>query len=549
MAAALTVGSAFNAVVGVVSVPSSFPGAVTTSSSLNEALQAYLNSLSASVHGGQYDFQNNNIIDSSSFSTVQAGATGSFEELTNRDSSGHIATGSASGSYTVASGVTDFVVQAPGQETVQGQSSTNFALFGANSNVFYSAANGAGSVYAAGGQDTLNMSDFSGSIWASGTDTVVVNNSGNGLSGGNYASSVRPVVTSYGTDNIRLYDFNGTVNAAGTDNVYLNNQNSTVTAVVNATGSENISVLGAATTSAIINESGVGTTDNFQVGESMNATVSASGGVNSYAFFEPDSGSSLFFINNSSVAGSVLFSNYIINGTLHPSHNAMTVYGGAAGGQYAAGAGGNSLLVGGVYDTAAASVAGVPVDTSSVAGGAVTLYAGGNNDTLYATSGTGTNELWGGPGTGEKLLAAGTSSVNVFNIGIYNGQTLSWNEASGGMASTNGSGAQTFFIGNAQAETLTGSTVAAATNTYRFETAAQTAGSTFTITDFGANSQFLVTNSTGTAGSTTVSISAVSAYGSNSSQLWLSDGTVVTLKGVSTSHINLQYNGTLATYN
>ncbi|WP_298286164.1 hypothetical protein [Acidocella sp.] len=548
MATSLTVGSAFNAITGVVSVPSSFSGSATTSGSLNEALQAYLSSLSTSIHGGTYDFQNNNIIDGSSFSTVQAGAVGSFEELSNRDSTGAVSTGSVSGAYTVAAGVTDFVVQAPGQETVQGQSSTKFALLGSQSNVFYSVANGAGSVYAAGGQDTLNMTDFSGSIWASGTDTVVVNNSGNGLSSGNYASSVRPVVTSDGTDNIRLYDFNGTVNANGTDNVYLNNQNTTVTAVVNATGSENISVMGAATTSAIINESGTGTTDNFQVGESMNATVSASGGANSYVFFEPDSGSSLFFINNSSVAGSVLYSSFIIGGTLHNSHNSVTVYGGAAGGQYVAGAGGNSLLVGGIYDSTAASVAGVPTDTSSVAGGAVTLYAGGSNDTLYATGGTGTNQLWGGPGTGEKLLASSTTGANDFNIGTYNGQTLAWNEAAGGMASTDGSGSQIFFIGNAQAETLTGSTVTGATNTYRFETASQTAGSTFTITDFGANSSFLVTNSTGTAGSTTVSISAVSAYGSNSSQLWLSDGTVVTLKGVSTSHITLQYNGTMATY-
>lgn len=47
--AMLTIGGAFNSHTGIVSIPSSFLGSVTTSGSLNQLLENYLISLTSSI--------------------------------------------------------------------------------------------------------------------------------------------------------------------------------------------------------------------------------------------------------------------------------------------------------------------------------------------------------------------------------------------------------------------------------------------------------------------------------------------------------------------
>jgi hypothetical protein len=439
---------------------------------------------------------------------VTGSGSGSFQELSNRDSNGTPSSGSVAGAYTVNAGVTDFLVQAAGNESVQGQSSTTFALFGANSNVQYNVTGGSGSIYAAGGNDSIYLANFNGSVYSSGADYISANNQ-DGTS--------RTNVNSYGNDTINLLGAYGS------------------TGVVNADGAASTAVF---------------------VGESAYATVSASGSAAANVFLDNGSGSQLVFINNSSKAQFLAPSTYLVGGTVHVSNNIVTVYGGASGGVYAGGAAGGSLLVGGEYSAGAGGSGGVPVNTSSVAGGIVTLYAGGNSDTLYATgyttaAGSAGNVLYGSQGSGEKLLASASTGNNTFQIGFYDA-VRGWVQASAGLVSTAGSGTQAFMIGAVQAETLTGSTVSGATNFYNFEDAASTAGSTFTITDFGSNSFILLegngfNQSFGTSADT-VSVSAVSSYGGSSSQITLTDGTVITLKGVSASHVNVLGGSQIITY-
>jgi len=177
--AMLTIGGAFNSQVGIVSVPSSFLGDTSsTSGSLNYLLEKYLVSLTSSIQGGTYAFENNDIAASSDFSSVPASVSGSFEEFTNTDTVGGISTVSANGSYSVSSGVTDVVVQAPGDVTLAGNGTTKFALFGAGSNVTYTqSTGGSASIVAAGGTDVIrdlamNVND---TVWSGGNDLVSFN--------------------------------------------------------------------------------------------------------------------------------------------------------------------------------------------------------------------------------------------------------------------------------------------------------------------------------------------------------------------------------------
>ena len=138
----------------------------------------------------------------------------------------------------------------------------------------------------------------------------------------------------------------------------------------------------------------------------------------------------------------------------------------AAASTLAAGAGNNSLIGG---------------------SGAVTLVGGGTSDTLVGNGAS--NQLFGGTGI-ETLIGSSTSGSNVFQIGLdYVG--IGQVTASG-IASTNGSGLQSFIIGNTNGETLTGSTVNGSTNLYDVVGSdtgnLTTGGSSLTITNFGANS-------------------------------------------------------------
>ena len=456
--ATLTIGGAFNSHSGIVSIPSSFPGNTSTTGSLNHLLENYLVSLSDSIQGGTYSFENNDIAggrdfkkterhasgehndhaDGRDFKKTEKHASGSFEELTNTNSNGKVTGSSVSGAYKVSTGVTDLVVQAPGDVTLTGNGTTKFALFGADSNVTYNqTGGGSSSIFAAGGRDFIYVS----------------------------AANVNDTVYSAGKDTV-------TFNGVG--------------------GKELVNAEGNATTTVFI-------------GGSDNATVTASDNAKVGVHFIQGS-STLDFINNSTQAQTVFSAAYGVN--------SVTVNAGAGGGLYVGGRAGNNSLVGGT--------------------GAVTLQGGGTGDILIGNGAS--NNLIGGTGI-ETLIGANGSGNNVFQIGLDSVGV--GHVTTSGIASTNGSGLQSFIIGNTLGETLTGSTVAGSTNLYDIAGSFTTGGSTLTITNFGAaNSVIFLVDSTLKAASdkSIYSIQAAGGVGGGT-DVYLNDGTTILLKGVKVSDV------------
>ena len=170
MSGFLTVGGAFNGQNGILSVPSAL------SSSVNTLLQTYLNGVTASVTGGTASFTNNDIAAGTAFNISITGAP-HFTEITNVDSVGASTNGAATGVASVAAGTTDLFVQVPGSVTVDGVASTSVAIFGGNSNVTYNVGGGTGSIFAAGGADSLNAtgSGSSYNVTSAGNDTLNFN--------------------------------------------------------------------------------------------------------------------------------------------------------------------------------------------------------------------------------------------------------------------------------------------------------------------------------------------------------------------------------------
>jgi len=179
--ATLTIGGAFNSQHGIVSVPSSFLGDTSTPGSLNQLLENYLVSLTNSIQGGTYAFENNDIAGGGNFFSVPASYSGGFVEFTNTDSNGSVTGSSVNGAYTVVSGATDVVVQAPGDVTLAGNGTTKFALFGADSNVNYTqSTGGSAAIVAAGGNNAINVTaaNVNDTVHSSGNDTVTFNGTG-----------------------------------------------------------------------------------------------------------------------------------------------------------------------------------------------------------------------------------------------------------------------------------------------------------------------------------------------------------------------------------
>jgi len=463
--ATLTIGGAFNSHSGIVSVPSSFSGNVSTAGSLNHLLENYLVSLNDSIQGGAYSFENNDIAGGRGFKKterhasgedndhaggrdfkkIERHASGFFEEFTNTNQNGKVTGSSVSGAYKVSTGVTDLVVQAPGDVTLTGNGTTKFALFGADSNVTYNqTGGGSSSIFAAGGSDSIYVS----------------------------AAHVNDTVYSAGNDTITFKGFGG---------------------------------------KELVNAEGNATTTVF-IGGSDAATVTASDNAKVGVHFIHGSSGTLDFINNSTQAQTVFSAAHGIN--------SVTVNAGAGGGLYVGGRAGNNSLVGGT--------------------GAVTLQGGGTGDVLIGNGAS--NHLIGGTGI-ETLIGANGSGNNVFQIGLNS--VGAGHVTASGIASTNGSGLQSFIIGKTSGETLTGSTVAGSTNLYDIVGSHTTGGSTLTITNFGAaNSVIFLVDSTLKAVSDKSSYSIQAAGGvGGGTDVYLNDGTTILLKGI---HVSDVFSTTLA---
>ncbi len=445
----LTISGGVNGQSGIVGLPSNFPGAATTSGSLNNAIQNYLSAISSSVAGGNEGFINSDGVTGTNYS-VSGSGSGIFQEISNvNGNTSTTSSGSAATNYTISGGVTDLAVQVPGNTTIAGNSNTSVAVFGANSNVNYSVTNpGAGSIFAAGGANSI-------SLYSTGT-------------------SNNETVYSAGND---------TVNMAGTGNDY-------------------VSV-------------GPNANDQIQI-QDANANVTATGAATvGISWDNANSGGTLDFVNNSTVSQTIYSSVFITptGSKTAPTH--VTAFGGAGGGFYVGGQAGNNSLIGG--------------------SGVVTLVGGGNSDTLSASSNAGTNYLFAGAGA-ETLIATSTSGSNVFQIGLnYPGLGQ---PQSDGIVSTEGSGVQTYFLGNSVGESIFGSNNASL-NVFNVVSDSTAGGGTFNIYNFHNGFINLMDGADTAAGSATVVGIAQDQFNSGVADIALSDGTTIKIHGVSASSLTV----------
>ncbi len=445
---ALTIGGAFNGVTGVVSVPSSLLfGSLSDTTSLNSQIQAYLGGLTDGLTAGTLNFQNNDLAGGPGTISPGSGSS-SFEEFTNTNNAGVTAAGSGSYAASVTAGVTDLVVQTPGNVTLAGVASTSTVVFGADSNVNYSVTTTVpGTMYLAGGANSI-------SLFAPGSSSNAE-----------------------------------TIYSAGSDTINLEGQ-----------GTDYVTVLGN------------GTIQDF----SANAFVTSEGNATTNLYWDnANAGGTLHFTNNSSVAATIHIGNF--NGAT--SSTKVTAFGGAGGGFYVGGSSGSNSLVGGT--------------------GAVTLVGAGSGDFLEANSSS-ANVLAQGAGP-ETLVASSTTGDNIFGAGLqYPGLG---NPAATGLISTDGSGSQTFFLGNVPGgETIYGSTASTANNTYFIVSGtvngAVVGGGLYSIYNFtGANSNIFLSNGAGGAGSASVTGAGVDQFSSSQYDIHLSDGTTIELKGLTSSQI------------
>jgi hypothetical protein len=444
--AVLTIGGGVFSESGVVAVPLWVPGGTTAPGSLGNILETYLDNIAASIAAGQMSIVNDDVATNTLYSYYPPASGGYFGEFTNTDSTGSASSNTVNGSYTVAPGITDLTVQAPGNLTIAGVGTTSVALFGAYSNVDYSVTDPVpGFIYAGGGADSITL----------------------------YSTATQNAESIYsaGTDTINLFGY----------------------------GNDYVTV-------------GPSANDVIQI-EGANAHVTATGAATVALYWDnANAGGTLDFVNNSSTAATIYTSTFA-NGQTAPTH--VTAYGGAGGGFFVGGQAGYNSLVGG--------------------SGVVTLMGGGSGDYLYADSNEGQNELFGGSGD-ETLVASANTVDNMFQVGLqYAG--LATGPAANGVISTAGSGVQTFFLGNSDGETIYGSQNAQV-NSYNIISDDTAGGGIYNIYNFGSNSFIQLINGTDT-GAGDASISAIQAdptY-SSSTDIFLSDGTLVRLHGVSVNDL------------
>ncbi|OYV37215.1 MAG: hypothetical protein B7Z81_06325 [Acidocella sp. 20-61-6] len=264
--------------------------------------------------------------------------------------------------------------------------------------------------------------------------------------------------------------------------------------------------------------------------QDANATVVASGTVATNVYWSgPAAGGSLDFINNSTDTAFIQVPVFpvTVNGVRQyvSAENHVTAFGGAGGGEFIGGQGGNNSLIGG--------------------SGVVSLIGGGQGDFLQAQGSVGAgnvNDFMAGSGSETMIATAGTYN-NLFGAGVnYPGLGA---PAANGLISTDGAGAQNYFLGNAGVVTIDASTVSTATNTFYVVSNSSVGGGTFDIYNFSGNSTINLTNNN-SFGASTASISGIKAdpFNANNSIIGLSDGTRIELFGVSASSLTTVSGGT-----
>ncbi|MDD2703860.1 MAG: hypothetical protein PHU07_00780 [Acidocella sp.] len=299
-----------------------------------------------------------------------------------------------------------------------------------------------------------------------------------------------------GADSITLYsaglDNNETIYSAGTDTINL---------VGN--GTDYVSIQGSAN-------------DVIQI-EAANANVTATGAATVGIHWDNgNAGGTLNFINNSSQAATIYTAVFMNDSSTTTAVTHVTASGGAGGGFYVGGQGGNNSLVGGT--------------------GVVTLVGGGEGDYLSASSG-GMNELFAGSGT-ETMVASSTTGSNLFQVGLnYPGLGQ---PAGNGVISTEGSGVQSYFLGNSNGETIYGSQNASF-NLFNIVSNETAGGGIYNIYNFN-NHGFIKLIDAADTGAGSASVAAIQAdpVSSGTTDIYLSDGTTIKLHGVSANSLTSQ---------
>ena len=184
-------------------------------------IQSYLNGLATGLNGGTYNFENYDAVNNQTY-VVPGTGTRYVEQITNIDSTGS-STSTVPGTYpnfTVPAAVTDLMLQAPGDMTVAGVSTTTNLLIGAFTNADYSVTDAAaGTMYLAGGANSVTLFNTSGntneSIYSAGQDTI------------NLAGQGAAAVTVTGNATVIDKDVNASVVASGaaTTNLYWSSAN------------------------------------------------------------------------------------------------------------------------------------------------------------------------------------------------------------------------------------------------------------------------------------------------------------------------------------
>jgi Flp pilus assembly pilin Flp len=236
-----------------------------------------------------------------------------------------------------------------------------------------------------------------------------------------------------------------------------------------------------------------------------NATVVATGSASVFASVVKGYAGTMNFVNNSTAAA-----------TVAGGSGSLTVFGGAAGGTFSGGTSGNNLLVAG--------------------SGGAELVGGGNGDILAAGFNAGSTTTASGTVTGkdflfagvgnETLLASSATGTNLFQAGV-----------GADVISTAGSGDQ-FFFGNSGTATMTGSTAANAINVYFFGTPTATGGNDV-ITNFNLNTDKLFAID----GTNITSITGSNVAGTPGVLVSLSDGTQITMQGITVAQASVYAGG------
>lgn len=354
------------------------------------------------------------------------------------------------------------------------------------------------SISVAGGTEGLTNSDLAnGSVYGStvsGTGNLLVLSNTDSV-GATTAGSVSNVVGVSSIYSSVVVQAPGalTLNGSGvTTTNYLLGASSNVdlftgtgmNSVVAAGGTDTINMLG---TTAVTVSAGDDTVKTY----AGSNTVVATGSASVYA------GTPIGY------AGSVDFINGSVAGSMNAGAGKATVFGGNGGGTFIGGTSGSNSLVGG--------------------NGSVFLVGGGNNDTLVAggggaTSSSGANYLFAGSGN-ETLMATSVTGTNLFAAGSGSDVMM-------------GSGKDTqYFFGSTGSATMTGSTMTGSSNIFFFGTSGNSGGNDV-ITNFGKTSQLFAVDGTNIA-----AITQVTTSGSPGALVTLSDGTHITLTGVSAASI------------